>query len=210
MALNVSPSLTNYNAMNVFSGNPKVIRQLVLGGFPAFEFEPYFPHCHLGEFVRWVGLSFRGGWPVSSPCHHLVSVFLLGSKFQMGRVAAGRVVAFVKHAHRKVERSIRKKIGKSVSFPLFVFVRKLSITCFIQTSEKWPTFGHWTLFNFGPKCTRHKKRVVNLSVEPSNSRLPSGLFGNKLFNIHISLPACGDTRRAFLFSQNMGIIQSFP
>jgi len=162
----------------------------------------------LGKLAHWVSLSLLHWWNPPSPYVCLPKIFCGGSEFKMIGIYARRIVASVKHVKGPVEITKRKPVRESVSFPMLRFVSEESIAKLMPTTRPYPAIIRAFFDHFAPKAALYFRATLNVSYPFGASRLPSDLSCNKLFDIHDSLPACADTRRAFLFSQNSPRIQA--
>lgn len=153
----------------------------------------------ISEFAHWVSRSWVYWWNPPSSGMRLPQILRGCSKFKVIGITARRVIASMKHIKSKIEVSKRKPIRKSVRFPVPLFVCEKAVSQFTSASHPQPAFIQGGSNDFGPKSFGNLFGALYASYPSSKSRLPSGLFGNKLFDIHGSLPACADTQRAFLF-----------
>lgn len=158
--------------------------------------------CLLLIYLRhWVNRAFGVPWQLSAFGVGISHIVRCGSEPEVGGIAAPRIIALVKYVHQWIKLSVCQKISEAMGLPVFAFVRHQPIPAIAKAAMPIPAFI-WTEFlHLSPKAICNHFRILNGFNPPCDSRLPSGLFGNKLLNSHRSLPACATTQRAFLFCQ---------
>lgn len=150
------------------------------------------------QYGIWLAFAFERNWNFPASIVSLSNVISRRAKFEMLWIATRRVVALMENIKRKIKIAVSEPVRKAVGFPVFILMSELSILTIGLARVPRPTLIGCTSCYLAPKPFFNFRSALKSAHPLGNSRLPCQFFCDKLFNIHVSLPACA-TNAAGIF-----------
>lgn len=127
----------------------------------------YFSNFPLVQFRPWMVRSSNRFMP--SLCHFVGIVFQSGSQKKMSRVAARRIVTFMKNAQSLLDFTVSKKPSMAMSERMLVVKLHSAIASGVFSKFKLPAFFRLPLCHIKPEILTNRRNIIRQSSASSDS-----------------------------------------